>query len=155
MRAAMIADRMVKADGKSTFHENTIQNCINKLEQQPNWRGEREPGSGRPRKTTPKQDKQMVKWLLKERGNQKVSVSCLQKQFPFLRQLSNTLVEERLFDAQLEYLRRRKKSIVTKDYLEARVEYCQGVKRKRAASLEKWAYTDGTVFYLDRSASEP
>ena len=68
LSAAKIADRMVKADGKSTFHENTIQNCINKLTEQPGWRGEREPGSGRPRKTTTKQDEQIVKWLLEERG---------------------------------------------------------------------------------------
>jgi transposase len=155
LSAAKIAERMVKADGQSTFHANAIQNCINKLGQQPEWRGGREPGSGRPRKTTAKQDNQIVKWVLKERGNQKVSVSRLQKQFPFLRQLSNTLVEERLFEAELEYLRRRNKSIVTKEYLEARVEYCQGVRRKHAATLEKLAYTDGTVLLICVLSRQP
>ena len=66
LSAAKIAERMVKADGQSTFHANAIQNCINKLGQQPEWRGGREPGSGRPRKTTAKQDNQIVKWVLKE-----------------------------------------------------------------------------------------
>jgi hypothetical protein len=51
-------------------------------------------------------------------------------------------------------MRRRKKSIVTKDYLEARVQYSQGVKRKQQATLDRWAYTDGTVYYLDRSEAE-
>jgi hypothetical protein len=154
LSAAAIAERIVKADGKSSFGETAIQNCMNKLTQKPEWRGEREEGSGPPRKTTTNQDKQMVKWLLKERGKQKVSASRIKKQFPFLRKLSDTLVEERLRDANLSYLRRRKKSIVTKEYLKPRVEYCQGVKRKHQSTLEKWAYTDGTVYYLDRTDAE-
>jgi hypothetical protein len=122
---------------------------MHKLRDDPHWRGEREKGFGAPRKTTKKQDKQMVAWLLKERGKQKVTVSRLKKQFPYLRKLSDTLVEERLDDAHLKYLRRRRKCIVTSAYLQGRVDYCQGVKRKHASTLDKWAYTDGTVYYLD------
>ena len=154
LSAAEIARRVERADGKRTFGETAIRNCIEKLEENPSWRGERAPGSARPRKTTPKQDKAMVSWLLKQRGKQKVSVTTLQKQFPHLRKLSNTLVEERLYEADLAYLRRRRKCIVTKEYLEERVQYCRGIKRKHQSTLERWAYTDGTVYYLDRSASE-
>ena len=154
LSAAEIARRVTRADGKTTFGETAIRNCIEKLKENPAWRGERAEGSARPRKTTPKQDKAMVKWLLKQRGQQKVSVSALQKQFPHLRKLSKTLVEERLHEANLEYLRRRRKSIVTKQYLAERVKYCESVKRKHQATLERWAYTDGTVFYVDRTASE-
>ena len=154
LSAESIAERIYKADGKDTFGPTAIQNCMNKLTEDPSWRGERSKGSGRPRKTTSKQDKQMVDWLLENRGKEKVSVSRLKKQFQFLRKLSNTLVEERLFEAELVYLRRRKKSKVTKPYLEDRIAYCQGVKRKDRATLERWAYTDGTVYYLDRSEAE-
>ena len=55
--AAEIARRVERADGKRTFGETAIRNCIEKLEENPSWRGERAPGSARPRKTTPKQDR--------------------------------------------------------------------------------------------------
>ena len=32
--------------------------------------------------------------------------------------------------------------------------YCQGVKRKRQETLQKWAYTDGTTFFLDKTEDE-
>lgn len=151
---AAIAKRIMKADGKTTYSETAISNAMDKLEDDPLWKGQRCPGSARPRKTTPKQDRLVVKWVLKKRGEQKVSCSALKKQFPFLRRLSDTLVEERLHEAHLEYLRRRRKTIVTVEYLAERVSYAHAVKRKHQATLEKWAYTDGTVYYLDRTSSE-
>ena len=154
LSAAAIAKRVFKPDGKSKFGEIAIHNCMTKLKEDLHWRGERATGSGRPRKTTAKQDTAMIRWLLKNRGHQKVAVSGLKKQFRYLRKLSDTLVEDRLHEANLSYLRRRSKSIVTKGYLDERVQYCQGVKRKREATLERWAYTDGTVYYLDRSDAE-
>jgi transposase len=149
-----IAQRVFKADGKTPFGETAISNCIAKLREDPNWRGEREEGSGAPRKTTERQDKAIVKWVLDQRGEVKVTVHALKKEFLFLRKLGNSLVEERLHDAELWYLRRRSTSIVTKEYLPQRVAYCRGVKRKHDTTLEKWAYTDGTVFYIDRTEEE-
>ena len=154
LSAAEISKRIFKPDGTSQYGETTIINCIKKLRKQPKWRGERQKGSARPRKTTAKQDKDIVKFLLAQRGKQKMSASKLKKRFIFLRRLSDTLVEDRLQEAELSYLRRRKKSIVTKEYLAERVTYCQGVKRKRQETLQKWAYTDGTTFFLDRTEEE-
>ena len=57
LSAAEIARRVERADGKTTLGETAIRNCIEKLEENPSWRGERAPGSARPRKTTPKQDR--------------------------------------------------------------------------------------------------
>ena len=149
-----IAKRIYRSDGKTKFGETAIVNCMNKLRKNKNWRGGREEGSGALRKTTPKQDREIVRWVLKNRGKVKISVSRLRKQFIYLRNLSDTLVEERLQEADLQYLRRRNKPIVTKEYLEARIEYCNSVKRKHDSTLLKWAYTDGTVYYLDRNDSE-
>ena len=59
-----------------------------------------------------------------------------------------------MHEANLEYLRRRRKTIVPSAHLQARVSYCGAVKRKHMSTLEKWAYTDGTVYYLDRSSAE-
>ena len=154
LSAAAIAERVFKADGKTTFGMTAIQNCINKLYANPGWRGERQEGTGPVRKTTLQQDNGIIKWLLAERGKQKVSVPRLRQKFVFLRRLSKSLVYKRLHEANLEWLRRRSTSIVEKQYLQPRIQYCQGVKRKHQSSLEKWAYTDGTVYYLDRSDAE-
>ena len=94
-----ISERVLKADGKTPFGETAIVNCMGKLREDPSWRGERQEGSGAPRKTTAKQDMEIVAWLLKERGKQKVSVSRLKQQFPVLRKLGDTLLEKRLHEA--------------------------------------------------------
>ena len=149
-----IATLVKKADGKTCFEESAIVKCMNKLKANPKWRGEREEGSARPRKTTEKQDNQIVKWVIDQRGKQKVSVSRLKKHFLYLRPLSDSLVEARLHDANLAWLRRVKKTIVTKQYRRARISYCKSVKLKHTKTLESWAYTDGTTFYLDRNEEE-
>ena len=63
-------------------------------------------------------------------------------------------MEGRLGDADLEWLRRREKSIVTKTYIPERLAYCDLVLSKQQRTLDRWAYTDGTVFYLDRTLEE-
>ena len=67
----------------------------------------------------------MINWVLTERGEQKVTVNVIKQQFPFLRKLGNTAVEDRLHEAELYYMRRSNKPIVTKVYLAARVSYCR------------------------------
>ena len=39
-------------------------------------------------------------------------------------------------------------------YLRPRILYCQKVLLMHNQTLLQWAYTDGTVFYLDRTAAE-
>jgi len=149
-----IAQRLFKADGKTCYSESAVSRAMCKLAESPGWRAGREEGSGAPRKTTKQQDRAVIRWVLQKRGQKKVTVGSIKKQFPFLRKFGDTLVEERLHEADLVYLRRRKKCLVTAEYLEKRVSYCQGVKRKHDTTLKTWAYTDGTVYYLDRSESE-
>ena len=149
-----ISQIMVKADGTSKFSEQAILDCMNKLKSNLKWRGDRQPGSGAPRKTTKKQDKQVIQYLLKQRGKQKVTVSKLKRKFVFLKKLSDSLVEDRLHEEDLKWLRRRSKSIVTKAYLQPRLDYCRALKNKHQSTLQKWCYTDGTTFFLDRDDDE-
>lgn len=154
LSATKIADLLVKADGKTRWTVKSVQNQMDKLKEQPTWRGERQEGSMRPRKTTAKQDARIVKLLFDRRGKQKVTVLVLRKAFTWAKPLSDTALEERLHEAGLAYLRRRRKCLVPKIYLEDRVRYCESVKRKHKATLDQWAYSDGTVFYLDRTDAE-
>ena len=149
-----IARKIFKADGVTNFSENCILTAMNKLNENPKWRGEREEGSGAPRKTSAKQDKAIISWVLSQRGKQKVSAASVKKQFPWLRRFDDMLVYDRLHEAELLWLRRRKKCRVPEKYLKQRVRYCKWVKRKRQSSLNKWAYTDGTTYYLDRNDGE-
>ena len=47
-------------DGKTNFSTTAVQRIIDKLTEDPSWRGLRETGSGRPRKTTAKEDEKIV-----------------------------------------------------------------------------------------------
>ena len=90
--AAAITRIMRKSDGINTWSPNAIKTAVDKLEADPNWRGERQPGSGAPRKTTKKQDRAIEKFVLAERGKQKVTVNTVKKEFPELRKFSDALV---------------------------------------------------------------
>ena len=152
--ATQIARILVKSDGKTKWSDSAVQNQMDKLEEQPKWRGERQEGSMRPRKTSAKQDVQLVSFLLKRRGEQKVTVGVLRKTFRWAQGLSDSALEQRLRDAGLAYLRRRRKCLVPKKYIKDRVSYCLGVKRRHQRVLDQWAYSDGTVFYLDRTEAD-
>ena len=151
---AAIQKRVFKSDGKTLYSETAIVNAMKKLQADRTYRGERAVGSARPRKTSQQQDDAIVKFVFKRRGKEKVTVRLLKKQFLFLRRLSDSLVEDRLHDAHLAYLRRRGKTYIAPAYLKQRVDYCMAVKRKHSDTLRRWAYTDGTVFYLDRTDAE-
>ena len=92
--------------------------------------------------------------MLSQRGKQKVTVTVLIKHFLWLRPLSRDLVEDRLHEAGLKWLRRRGKYKVGVVYLQERLDYCATVQRLQQRTLFTWAYTDGTVFYLDRTYDE-
>lgn len=147
-----IADLVVKPDGVSYWSKQAIADVINKLKENPSWKGERQDGSGRLRVTTKAQDKKVIKEVFKKRGSVKVTVAYLKKKFEHLRNVGDSTVERRLHEANLVWLRRRRKTLVASTYLEPRIQFAKMVRNLRATTLHKWAYTDGTVFYLDKTA---
>ena len=152
--ATQIARVVTKPDGKSHWSHTAVQIQMDALANDPTYTGIRQPGSGPKRKTTKKQDRQVLSCVIRNRGRKKVTVNWLKTQFTWARRLSNTLIEERLFEAGLAYMRRRKKHLVTKAYLQPRIAYSTDVLTKRQTTLDKWGYSDGTVWYLDRDADE-
>ena len=148
-----IAGIVKKADGTNISAQGVC-NVQAKLEQDPAWRGDRAEGSGRPRKTDSSTDNAIVREVFRARGRVKVTVSYLKKKFRQLRQLSDTVVEERLHEAGLQYMRRRRKTLVPEKHKRPRIDFARRVKRMRQSTLETWAYSDGTVFYLDRDDAD-
>ena len=133
---------------------SAIGKAIARLHENPGWEGERREGSGAPRKTTEQLDEAIFKFVCSNRGRKKIVVSTVRKRFPQLKSLSNSLVEERLHEAGLRYMRRRRKTLVPKKYIRDRLDYSRWVMAQRHALLMNIAYSDGTVFYLDKEAPE-
>jgi hypothetical protein len=154
LTGAAIVGILRKPDGKSLWSNTTIYSAIDKLLEDPAWRGEREEGSGAERKTDKQQDKALERYVLKNRGKEKVTVAVLRREFLWTRSVGNSLLEERLHEAGLKWLRRRRKTIVAEKYLRERIDYCNAVILKWQSTLDLWAYTDGTTFFLDRTLEE-
>lgn len=153
MGAAQISHIITKSDGT---HPNVqaVVNAMEKLGNDPEWRGERQAGSGAPRKTTSAMDKKVFRELIKNRGKEKVTVAYLKKKIPAIRPLSCQLVADRLHEAGLEYLRCRKEMLVPDKHLPARCAFANAVLQRHQSTLNRWAYSDGTVFYIDRTEAE-
>lgn len=148
-----ISEIVCKCDGQHPSVEQVSQ-AMTKLRDDPSWRGERAEGSGRRRATQKSTDKRILVEVFKSRGQTKVTVPYLKKKFVGLRRLSDGTVANRLREAGLAYMRRRRKSIVTKSYVAARIAFARRVLRMHGTTLKRWAYSDGTVFYLDRTTAE-
>jgi len=154
LTALQISRIIYKGDGKTRFTEKAVKTCMDALSADPSWTGWRSAGSGAPRKTTSAQDAQVVAAIYKYRGKFKVTVAWLKKRYFWARELGNSAIEQRLDDAGLAYMRRRGKSIIGETYIPERLDYCGVVKRMHQSSLDRWAFTDGTVFYMDRTGEE-
>ena len=63
-------------------------------------------------------------------------------------------MREALHDCGLSWLTRRGKRRIAKPDKKARVAFAKWVAQQPQRDLNKWAYTDGTTFYLAKSKSE-
>ena len=81
LSALQISRIILKGDGKSRFSETAIRNCMETLKTNPARKGKRQRGSGPPRKTTTRQDTQIVDAIEKYRGKFKVNIAWLKKRY--------------------------------------------------------------------------
>jgi hypothetical protein len=68
--------------------------------------------------------------------------------------MSASSLQRRLNEAGLTWLRRRRKSLVPAAHRSTRLEWAAWILKKTCTTLNRFAFTDGTVFYLARSVSE-
>ena len=149
-----IAKKIQKPDG-SKFTQQGARQCIQLCDDNGGlkWHGDVAKMSlcGRPRETTAAMDHALTKLVLKHRGSAIVTVAFLQKMLPEWRGVSDTTVERRLFDAGLAWLRRRRKSLIPAKHKVTRLRWARWVKTRPDGELKRWAYADGTSFYLART----
>lgn len=118
------------------------------------WDGEVSGSTGRPRETSDALDNAILKLVIKHRGRTVVTAKYVQKILKEARKVSSRTVQRRLGEAGLKWLRRRRKTFVPIQHYESRLEWASWVLGRTARTLTRWAYTDGTVFYLARCQSE-
>ena len=156
MSRADMVEHVQKPDG-GAVPVNTIDRVIAKKRASPEWRGEeRAREGGRPQAASPATQVALRKLVFKERGSHKVTVSFCKKRLPALRRVSDDSVERYLHSAGLKWLtrRRRRKSWVPEPHKADRLAFAEKVLRMHASSLGRWAYTDGTTFFLARGEDE-
>jgi hypothetical protein len=154
-----IADEVEKPDGEKLCQQSVATVASQaKSRGGLHWDGQSasstSPDVGRPRSTTEALDKAIVKLVFKHRGRVVVTVQYIQKMVRAARKVSARTISRRLGDAGLAWLRRRRKSLVPQAHKVFRLDWAAWVLARTATTLGRWAYTDGTVFYLARSQTE-
>ena len=145
-----IIDAVRKKDGTCPSLR-AVGDILSRKRDHPEWCGE-DTHSGRPKALTDAQREQLVDLVFAERGKGKVTVKFCKKRLRFLRAVGRHTVERELQDAGLRWLRRRGKTLVPRPVKLLGVEYAASLKRKWQSVLDRYAYTDGTTFYLARSS---
>ena len=141
---------ILKPDG-SNIRIDSVNKTLAHLNNDSEWRGERQEGSGRTRSTTPEQDQEIVDFVKQRRGQEKVTASKVKRALGLG---STSLVKRRLQENGLKWLRRRAKCLVPVEALEARLLWATWVISCTVGYLRRMVYTDGCSFYLDRTAAE-
>lgn len=118
------------------------------------WDGEVGASTGRPRATTDALDKEIFKLVIKHRGRTVVNTKYIKKKIVAARKLTDRTIQRRLVEAGLKFLRRRKKTFVPTMHLEGRLTWSSWVLGRTTSTLKRWAYSDGTVFYLARDVAQ-
>ena len=151
-----IADEVEKPDGSHPC-KTSVASVVQQATQLGGmgWDGETANGNaGRPRRTTNALDKAIVKLVFKHRGRAKVTVDYIRQMIKAARKVSERTVSRRLAEAGLAWLRRNRKSLITKEHKASRLQWSSWVLARTSITLARWAYTDGTTFFLARALSE-
>ena len=110
--------------------------------------------SGRPTTADASLVKKIVRLVFRSRGSVRVTVAFLKKKVVAARRLGTRTLQRKLCDAGLAWLRRRRKTFVSKEYKAPRTAFARWVLARQSRTLQRWAYSDGTAFYLARTEPE-
>ena len=154
-----IAAEVEKTDGTNPCYQS-VADCIDVAGKNGGmqWDGEAVArslrGVGRPRETTSALDKKIIKLVFKNRGRALVTVNYIKKVIKAARKVSLRTLQRRLSEAGLAWLRRRRKTIVPEAHKQSRLDYAAWILTRTVVTLARWAYTDGTTFFLARCQTE-
>ena len=151
-----VADHVVKEDGT-----HPVQQSIASVAQRAadggglQWDGKStSTGVGKPRSTSNALDKAIVKLVFKKRGSTVVTAKYVRKTLKAARKVALRTIQRRINEAGLLWLRRRRKAIVPAQHKVSRMDWAAWVLGCTSITLARWAFTDGTTFYLARTPTE-
>ena len=143
-----------KKDGRRPT-VRAVQATIAKAARDPQWRGENAPGGPGRKQIIPESvQRDLTRLVFKERGSVTVTVKYCQQRLRALRQFNRWCVARALHRAGYQWLRRRQKHWVPEAARTARSSYARWIQRQSARDLQKYAYVDGTTYYLARGPAE-
>jgi hypothetical protein len=150
-----IAGEVRKTDNTSPSQQS-IKGTVEALQSSGlHWGVDALPHAGGVKRATPKGfEKAVLKLVFSFRGSAKVTINFVKKKLKSARKFSNRTIGRRLHEAGLAWLSRRRKSRVSAEHRRSRVKFAKWVQTLKASTLKRWAYTDGTVFYLARTHVE-
>ena len=149
-----IRDRVRKKDGKPPS-VRAVDAVVSRFEQNPDWDGEEHhEAGGRPRHLRPKQEQKIKKILLEDVGKHVVCASYVKRRLPELRKFSNKTITRTFDRLGYGYRYRRSKAAIGQKYKPARLKYCDWLLKQPQGYLNKFAYIDGTTFWLPRTEEE-
>ena len=144
---------VLKKDGtKSSMR--SIDHVLARARNDPVWQGEHSKAGGRPEALEPGELRKLSKFIHAEVGLAKVTMPYMKKRLPFLRRLSKECLRQSLRRLGYGWRLRRGKAAIAKKYKPERLEYSRWVSKQPQRDLNRWAYVDGTGFYLARTAEE-
>lgn len=142
-----------KSDG-SKGSRRAVDAVLAKKRRDPSWRGEDAERDGRPPVLSKVDHKALVALVFKERGRAKVTVRYCRQKLKRLRKVGKSTVENALHDAGLKWLRRRMKRTVPEPWKKKRMAYSRWILKQSRKLLRRFAFTDGTTFFLARGLVE-
>ena len=148
-----IMETVTKKDGSAPCRR-AVNKVIDSKALDPAWRGEDSQAGGRRQELTRREQQALSRLVFRARAKAVVTIKYCQKCMPQLRRVSRWTISRALHRAGLAWLRRRVKHIVPKKHKPARLAYCDWVLARLAGTLARFAYTDGTTFYLARDEAE-
>ena len=144
---AEIRKKAARTDGsKPSF--NAVDNVLERFSKDPEWDGENSAAGGRKRLITPQQEKRILKILDRDVGKFVVTARYVKKKLPELRKLRDQVVQQTFRHLGYAYRDRRRKAAISDIYKPARLVYCNWLLKQTQSYLNKFAYTDGTTFFL-------
>jgi hypothetical protein len=140
---------VVKSDGERPSKDAVRDALALRRKRGPRWDGTVKSGArGRPRQTTVAIDKKIRGLVFKHRGKALVNRAFILKTLKAARKLSPATISRRLADAGLAWLRQTRKTLVLKQHKLGRTTFGNWILGRKADTLERWVYVDGTTWFL-------
>jgi hypothetical protein len=148
-----ICSLVTKTDGLNP-QIRAVNYIVSKKRKQPDWRGESIAEGGRRPALDKGEEKQLTAFVFRNRCKKVVTATLCRTALRFLRRVSRQTVRNYLHRAGLAWLRRRPKTWVPTKVKVQREAHCRWILTQQQRRLDRWAYTDGTTFYLARGPLE-